>query len=73
MKNNTAIAAIAIGISMVISSSFIASAIKSYGKSLEKAASYSRSPSIHIPSSIDIDFGGGNRPVRIDVTEKWST
>ena len=62
MKDPRVFIAAILGIAMIISTSMMATAIKSFGGSLETAARLRSSPSINIPSSIYVSFAGGNSP-----------
>jgi hypothetical protein len=69
MKNASVIVALIIGVSLIIASAILASAIKDYGRSFE-AASRHQPGSINIPSSFVVRMESGNSPLRFDVTSK---
>ncbi|MBT5017910.1 hypothetical protein N9153_01510 [Planctomicrobium sp.] len=69
-STSTFVAAISNGplvfsVALVICAWMISSSIKSYGESVEIAASRHRTPSINIPSNLTIRLESGNSPIRI--------
>ncbi|GEM_PF-965300 len=69
MKNPTVLVTLIASVALVISASIMASAITTFGRSLERAATSKRPDEFRIPSNLTIDFAGGNRPVRIDLEQ----
>jgi hypothetical protein len=69
MKNPAVLVTLIASIALVISASIMSSAITTFGRSLERAATSKRPNEIRIPSNFTIDFAGGNRPIRIDLEE----
>lgn len=65
MKHPAVIVAFVIGVSLMVSAGLLSSAIKEYGRSIEKAASH-RDPAVNIPSSFTVSFQGGASPLRIE-------
>jgi hypothetical protein len=73
MKDSTVSAAVVLGICLVVSAFFLSSAIKDYGKSLERAAlnqPLNPSSSVSIPANFTVSLTGGNVPLRFDVTNR---
>jgi hypothetical protein len=71
MKNTSVIVAIVAGVSLIISSAILSSAVKAYGRSLEIAAAH-QPPAFSIPSSFtfDLRLSDNGNPMRVDVTTK---
>lgn len=69
MKNTPLLVAMIIGIALTVSAALLSSAIKDYGRSLEKAAPNSAFP-LHIPSDLTLRLVCVNQPLRLQVTEK---
>lgn len=67
MKHPSVIAAIVVGISLIVSVSILSFALRNYGRSLERAAGNQPNPTITIPSHFKISFESGNSPVRLNV------
>lgn len=67
MKNPTVFVTLIASIAVVLSASIMASAITTFGRSLERAAASKRPNETRIPSNLTTDFAGGNRPIRIDL------
>ncbi|MCP5110957.1 MAG: hypothetical protein GY953_08995 [bacterium] len=72
MKNSNTAAAVALAVGLVLSSCVLALALGSLGNSIERAASKVRQQPINIPSRIRLETanGGGNSPIRIEVTNR---
>jgi hypothetical protein len=72
MKNTSVIVALICGVSLIISVFILSSAIESYGRSLERAASNQPRTSIDIPRTITLDLrlGDNGAPMRFDVSTK---
>ena len=69
MKNTAVQIAIIAGISIIVCTFMLSSAIKEYGRSLEKAAAV-QSHVVTIPSQFTFRVEGGNSPLRFDVNSK---
>ncbi len=67
MKHPSVIAAIVVGISLIISVSILSFALRDYGRSLVRAAGSQPNPTIIIPDHFRISFDSGNSPVRLNV------
>ncbi len=67
MKHPSVIAAIVVGISLIVSVSILSFALRNYGRSLERSAGNQPNPTIIIPSHFKISFESGNSPVRLNV------
>jgi hypothetical protein len=67
MKNGSIVVALIVGVSLMVSTAFIASAIKEYGRSLERAASAQRPASWPFPDHITLSLESGKSPVRFAV------
>lgn len=67
MKHQSVIVAIVAGISLIVSVSILSSALRDYGRSLERAASNQRNPTVTVPDHFRISFESGNSPVRLNV------
>lgn len=69
MKNPSVTVALIIGVSLIVASSILASAIKDFGRSVDTAARNQRNP-VQIPSRFDVIMETGSSPLRVDVTTK---
>ncbi len=69
MKNTSVMVALVAGISLMVSTAFLSSAIKEYGRSLERVAS-STPRAVDIPSRFTVSFEGGHSPLRFDMNTK---
>lgn len=67
MKHPSVIAAIVVGVSLIVSVSILSFALRNYGRSLERAAGNQPNPTITIPSHFRISFESGNSPMRLDL------
>ena len=71
MKNTSIIVALICGASLVITAAIMASAIKSFGRSLEQAAlNEPRSWSLPSTFMLDLRLSDNGNPMRFDVTTK---
>jgi hypothetical protein len=71
MKNTSIIVALVCGVSLIVSAALVSSAIKSYGRSLERAAQLEpRSSSLPSSYTIDLRLSDNGRPMRFDVSTK---
>ena len=69
MKYPSIIISLIVGGSLVISAALVASAVKEYGHSMERAAT--NQPRLApIPPHIKVFLEGGGSPVRLDVNSK---
>ncbi len=71
MKNPSVIVALVCGASLIVSAAMLSSAIKSYGRSLEIAAS-NQPRNWSLPSSfmLDLRLSDNGSPMRFDVSTK---
>jgi len=69
MKYTSVIVALIVGVTLIVSTAIFSSAIKEYGRSLEKAAIHQPNPMI-IPQRFTVSFEGGKNPLRFDVNSK---
>jgi hypothetical protein len=69
MKNTSVIVALVVGVSLIISAAILSSALKDYGRSLERAATY-QPRSVSIPEHFKISLESGSSPVRFDLNSK---
>ena len=72
MKYTSVIVALIVGVTLIVSTAIFSSAIKEYGRSLEKAAIHQPNPMIipQIPQRFTVSFEGGKNPLRFDVNSK---
>jgi hypothetical protein len=66
MKNTSVVVALVVGVSLIVSTAILSSAIKQYGRSLEQAAS-NQPRSVGIPEHFTVSLESGHSPVRFDV------
>ncbi|MBA4149992.1 MAG: hypothetical protein H0X66_17915 [Verrucomicrobia bacterium] len=69
MKNTSVIVALVVGVSLIVSAAILSSAIKDYGRSLERAAS-NQPRTVKMPERFTVSLESGNSPVRFDVNSK---
>jgi hypothetical protein len=67
MKQSSVIVAIVIGVSLIVSVSILSSALRDFGRSLERAAINQRAPTFTVPDRFRIGFESGSSPVRLNV------
>jgi hypothetical protein len=71
MKSIYVIVALVFGVSLIVSTAILSSAIKAYGRSLEIAAiNQPRVNGIPTSYSATVSLVGGNLPLRFDVNSK---
>ena len=66
MKNTSVIVALVAGISLILSASILAFAIREYGQSLERASDHQPRP-VDIPSRITVSLESGMNPLKFNV------
>ena len=69
MKYTSVIVALIVGVTLIVSTAILSSAIKEYGRSLVEAARHQPRPN-QIPSRFTFSFEGGKHPLRFDVNGK---
>lgn len=71
MRHPAVLSSLFLAIAIVLCTWSVSDALKSFGKSLEKAAELSRDSPPHIPSTFTIRFGGENgNPLHVISSDK---